>query len=146
MMKKASSKKEIKRVYTVKFPEKQQDKSLALKIIDNELPGVLNWVLDGLKRLTANKAFTDSDIVTEQVIQYKNEADTSYLFIEESGYVPDIENNKPLRELYMEYKGFCKDNNYMAFSSRNFKKRLQAHGFETRKTNLGQVVFCIVRV
>jgi putative DNA primase/helicase len=131
--------------FNVIIPERQQDKSLATKIIDKELPGVLNWVLDGLKRLTANKSFTESDIVAEQIIQYKNEADTSYLFLEESGYIPDIENNKPLRELYMEYKGFCKDNNYMAFSNRNFKKRLQTHGFETRKTSLGQVVYCAVK-
>jgi putative DNA primase/helicase len=130
--------------FNVIIPERQQDKSLATKIIDKELPGVLNWVLDGLKRLTANKAFTESDIVTEQIIQYKNEADTSYMFLEEYGYVPDVDSNKPLKELYMEYKSFCKENNYMAFSNRNFKKRLQVHGFETRKTRAGQIVFCII--
>jgi len=130
--------------FDVIIPERQQDKSLATKIIEKELPGVLNWVLDGLKRLTANKSFTESDIVTEQIIQYKNEADTSYMFLEEHGYVPDVNNHKTLKEIYKEYSSFCKENNYMAFSNRNFKKRLQVHGFETRKTSLGQIVFCII--
>ena len=88
--------------------------------------------------------FTISDIVTEQIEQYKNEADTSYLFIEEYNYIPDKDNNKPLREIYNEYKAFCRENNYMAFSSRNFKKRLQMHGFETMKSRIGQIVFCII--
>ncbi len=130
--------------FNVIIPERQQDKSLASKIIDNELPGVLNWVLDGLKRLTANKAFTESVIVTRQIEQYKNEADTSYLFIEDYNYIPDKDNSKPLREIYNEYKVFCRENNYMAFSSRNFKKRLQMHGFNTLKSRIGQIVFCII--
>jgi putative DNA primase/helicase len=130
--------------FNVIIPENQQDKNLALKIIDNELPGVLNWVLLGLKRLTINKMFTSSDIVINQIEQYKNEADSSYLFLEEYNYIPDLDNSKPLREIYNEYKAFCRENNYMAFSSRNFKKRLQVHGFETTKSRIGQIVFCII--
>lgn len=130
--------------FNVVIPENQQDKSLASKIIQNELPGVLNWVLAGLKRLTKNNMFTSSDIVADQIEQYKNEADSSFLFVQEYGYIPDNESNKPLKEIYIQYKEFCRENNYIAFSNRNFKKRLVAHGFETYRSRLGQIVYCII--
>lgn len=129
--------------FNVTIPEGLQDKNLAQKIIKKELPGVLNWVLDGLTRLTTNRAFTYSSIVTSQVEQYKNEADSSYLFLDENCIFPDFNSTKPLAELYSHYKDFCRQNNYMAFSNRNFKKRLEVHGFETFKSNIGRVVYCI---
>jgi len=104
---------------------------------------VLNWVLDGLKRLTANKAFTPSTIVADQVERYKNEADTSCLFLEEYSYFPDVSNTIALKQLYNEYKSYCRENNYQAYSNRNFKKHLETHGFVTHKTNLGILVYCI---
>ena len=129
--------------FNVVIPENQQDKNLASKIIENELPGVLNWVLKGLKRLTTNKAFTPSEIINEQVAQYKNEADTSYLFLEDHSYFPDNTNTYSLKQLYDEYKSFCRDNNYIAFSNRTFKKHLKTHGFETHRSKIGILVYCI---
>ncbi len=129
--------------FNVVIPENKQDKNLASRIIDNELPGVLNWVLDGLKRLTANRKFTESSIVSDQIAQYKNEADTSYLFLEDHSYFPDNDNTFTLKQLYDEYKVFCRDNNYIAFSNRTFKKHLKTHGFETYKSKVGILVYCI---
>ena len=40
--------------FRVTIPEADQDKTLANKIIKNELAGVFNWIIDGLKRLTQN--------------------------------------------------------------------------------------------
>ena len=37
------------------IPEKEQDKQLAKKIIESELSGVFNWVLEGLERLLEQK-------------------------------------------------------------------------------------------
>ena len=128
--------------FEVVIPENRQDKSLANKIIVSELPGVLNWVLEGLKRLTHNKAFTQSEIVVNQVQSYKNESDTVYLFIEEMGYVPDDSNYKTLRDLYHHYKIFCTDNNYRAFSNRSFSKQLKAHNFKTKRVSQGNIIFC----
>lgn len=44
--------------FDVTIPEEKQDKQLAQKIIKNELSGVFNWVLEGLKRLLLQKQFT----------------------------------------------------------------------------------------
>jgi putative DNA primase/helicase len=43
--------------FNVTIPEHEQDKELAKKIIDNELSGVFNWVLSGLKRLLMQQRF-----------------------------------------------------------------------------------------
>ena len=130
--------------FQVIIPEERQDKSLAQKIIEEELPGVLNWVLQGLSRLTKNGVFTHSDIVLNQVLQYKREADTTYLFLEENGYVPDENETQTLKLLYSVYKDFCSENNYRCLSNRSFKKRLESHQFKTKKISVGQVVYCKV--
>jgi len=128
--------------FNISIPEKKQDKILAQKIIANELPGVLNWVLEGLKRLDANKEFTYSSIIVSQIEQYKNEADSTYLFLDDRNISPDYNCTKTLAELYCDYRKFCVDNNYLAFSNRNFKKKLERHGFETFKSRVGIVVYC----
>ncbi len=128
--------------FEVVIPEPLQDKNLANKIVAKELPGVLNWVLEGMKRLTQNKAFTHSEIVNNQIKSYKNESDTAWLFLEEIGYVPDGSNYKPLRDMYSQYKTFCSENNYRAYSNRSFVKQIKSYQFETRRLNTGNVVFC----
>ncbi len=129
--------------FNVSIPENLQDKHLANKIIKNELPGVLNWVLAGLKRLTTNDSFTYSPIVETIVKQYKNEADSIYSFLDEYGFNPDEYNTITLADLYSKYKDFCNNYNFLAFGNRNFKKRLESHGFKTAKTRVGSVVYCL---
>ncbi len=126
------------------IPDENQDKNLAQKIIKSELPGVLNWVLEGLNRLTKKENFTHSDLVLQQVTKYKQEADTTFLFIEENGYIPDESDTTTLKDLYASYKAYCYENNYRLLSNRNFKKRLVSHHFLTQKTRVGQVVYCTI--
>lgn len=47
--------------FDVVIPERRQDRYLASRIIANERPGVFRWVLDGMRRLVANRgAFSPS--------------------------------------------------------------------------------------
>ena len=57
--------------FEITIPESEQDKQLSQKIIANELSGVFNWVLYGLKRLLENKKFTDSHRVRLAREQYE---------------------------------------------------------------------------
>ena len=47
--------------FEVTIPEEQQDDQLAEKIIKSELSGVLNRVLEGLKRVLKQRRFTKSE-------------------------------------------------------------------------------------
>ncbi len=58
------------------IPEHEQDKGLSSKIIDHELSGVFNWVLNGLDRLLKQKRFSDCEAAKQAVEQYKNESNS----------------------------------------------------------------------
>ena len=122
------------------IPEDKQDKELAQKIIANELPGVFNWVLEGLNRLLKQRKFTDSDIVRQQVEEYKRESDSVAMFLDEMQYVPSIQSTVFVSELYTEYKNFCLSDGYRALGKKNFTKRLRALNFVITKQR-GYVVY-----
>ena len=50
--------------FRVSIPESQQDRELARKL-RGELPGILNWALDGLIRLRQQGHFTESKVGLE---------------------------------------------------------------------------------
>ncbi len=124
------------------IPEGQQDKFLAKRIIDNELPGVLNWVLKGLARLLKHQTFTTADAAKEIQDIYRIENDNVLLFMEEFDYVKDDENYIPLSTLYSEYLVFCEAGTYFRKSKIHFSKSLVDNGFVKTKKNLGMVVHC----
>ena len=53
------------------IPKKKVDPLLAKKIIGSELPGIMNWVLEGWKRLVRQQAFTQSRILDKALEDYK---------------------------------------------------------------------------
>lgn len=66
-----------------RFDGKEADKYLKQKLIA-ELPGILNWALAGLKRLTEqNFEFTQSAVIAEASNRYKQEQNPMLNFMEE---------------------------------------------------------------
>lgn len=129
--------------FRVTITENDQDKELAQKIIKNELSGVFNWILEGLRRLLKNKNFTQSEIVKNEIETYRKESDSVAFFIEELDYqkVADRKEATLLRSIYGTYKSFCSDYGFHAVSSSNLRKRLNGLGFESEKINKGVVVY-----
>jgi len=122
--------------FRVTIPEAEQDKDLAQKIIDGELSGVFNWVLAGLRRLLKNKKFTASKIAEEALNDYKRESDSVACFLDES----ERESEGLLRDVYRDYKTYCSDSGVKALGKQKFRRRLELHGFEVEKINLGMRV------
>lgn len=110
--------------FNVTIPEHEQDKQLAKKIIDSELSGVFNWVLEGLKRLLENKQFTESEVVKQMRTQYEKESDSVALFLDGLGYKSDLNNWIQLIKLFNEYREYCREYGYKCLSYKNFQKRL----------------------
>lgn len=131
--------------FEVTIPEDRQNKNLAKQIISEELPGVLNWVLQGLNRILKNEKFSRCTIIEERLKSYRSESDSVYLFTEEKGYTPaknyTSDFQKTQKELYKEYRDFCKDDGYRPLSNRNFAVRLDKLGYERKRTKKGQVFF-----
>jgi putative DNA primase/helicase len=69
--------------FNVQIPEAEQDKELHRKIIDNELAGVFNWILAGLKRLLSNRKFTECIAIETTLKRYRTESDSVQMFLDE---------------------------------------------------------------
>ncbi|MFZ1636077.1 MAG: phage/plasmid primase, P4 family [Chitinophagales bacterium] len=123
--------------FGAKITDQEKDIQLADKIINNELPGVFNWLLVGLNRLQKQQDFTYSEIIEQEIAEFRKQSDSVALFIEEKGYISTISNRIAISDLYKEYKSFCLDDGYKALGKNNFSIRLKNLGFEPKRSNSG---------
>jgi putative DNA primase/helicase len=128
--------------FCVTIEEEKQDKLLASKIIDSELPGILNWVLEGLKRLLTQGKFTKCKIADEILTRYKIESDTVQLFLEEFGIQKSSDSKEfvTLKTFYNAYREFCVESGNKFVSKLTLSKRLQSLKYILEKRNKGKVV------
>lgn len=122
------------------IPEGERNPDLANEIIESELSGVFNWVLQGLQRLLTQKRFSDSEIVSAAVKHYKQQTDSVFQFLEESGYYKSSTSNTLLKYIFPQYRTYCHNNGLSPLGKPNFSRRLILLGyFLTRRSN-GMVV------
>ncbi len=122
--------------FRVTIPDKEQDKTLAKKIIKQELPGVFNWIIDGLKRLLKTEKFTESDLVNETLENYKRESDSVACFVDEHSAIVGLS----LKTTYADYRSYCLDCGFKPLGRNNFAKRLQTHGFLLETMRNGVII------
>lgn len=121
--------------FEVKIAEDERDIDLADKIIQNELPGVFNWLLQGLIRIQENKKFTISEKIIAALADFKKQTDNTALFIEEKRLIKSDRVKQSIKELYSQYKTFCSDDGHRPLGKTKFAKRLEYNGFiRTRVT------------
>lgn len=128
--------------FNVIIPENEQDKQLATKIINSELSGIFNWVLEGLNRLLLQKQFTFSETVKQSREQYEKESDSVKMFLDEYDYQPSSSSYITIKALYSEYREFCTNDGYVPINKINFTKRLKNCQIHTEKKNIGKVAYC----
>ena len=127
--------------FDVTIPPHEQDKQLHTKIIEQELSGVFNWVIEGLNRLLDQKGFTDCQAAQKAVDQYRTEADSVRMFMEELEYVKSPNKYKLSKNLYSQYRTFCLEDGYSPLKRGNFTKRLDAIGIVMSRLNVGNVAY-----
>ncbi len=127
--------------FIVRIPDDEQDKELAKKIIHDELSGVFNWVLDGLKRLLAQRNFSKCEAALNQLETYRRESDNVQMFLDEESLEKSIEAPKFLKEIYAQYSQYTRVSGYKACSSHTFSQRLRSLGFIFERRSKGYVVF-----
>lgn len=129
--------------FEVTIPEQEQDRQLHSKIINQELSGVFNWILNGLNRLINQKKFTHSEKTEQAVKDYKSESDSVLLFIDSNNYQPSFsaDDYRSSKDLYADYKNFCLEDGYRPVSHKTFKKRLESSGYAFERKNFGNVCY-----
>lgn len=127
--------------FDVTIPPQEQDKNLHTKIIENELSGVFNWVLNGLNRLLEQKRFSDCEAAQKAIEQYKIESNSVQMFLSENEYKGSPTNYRLIKDLYTEYRAFCIEDGMTPFKKTNFIKQLRALGLIVDRNMYGNVAF-----
>ena len=118
------------RVIVIEFPvtisEEKRVPNIEEKWLSNpeERSGILNWALEGLKRLFTNRCFTKSESMKNQIEQYKRWSQPAEYFLEKyCRYAPNLWITK--KELYEAYKLICEEEGLQVLSEENFAKEVK---------------------
>lgn len=114
----------------------QQDRSIAKRIIEEELHGVINWIIDGAQRAINRGRYTECPSGQEALRAWKAAADSVSLFYHEATEsVVDVSSYRNLprsSEVYEIYTWWAKKNGFRPGSSRTFGIRSAALGLRER--------------
>jgi putative DNA primase/helicase len=121
--------------FTTTIAKESQDRGLEKKLME-EGPGILNWLLDGSKRWSAEGLATP-EVIARATDEYRGEMDVIGAFIKERcvqgpGYYIRA------RELFRCYQDWCDENNEHACSERFLGLRLKELGLEQRRMSDGR--------
>ena len=111
------------------FADVEQDKDLDKKLL-SELPGIVNWAIEGAKRLVSrNYVFNRPEAVIRSIKALEEETSSAIAFFREFYMVIDDEISSFIdsrgvsnKEIYDDYIEWCADVNKKAMSMRKFFK------------------------
>ena len=116
---------------------KKVDPQLHYKIIDNELDGIFNRVVEALKILIQNKSFVNIPEMDNLLDEYKYSQDTVQQFIDdciERSLLNGITKASTIHEYYISY---CSRHKEPHLSLISFCKKLNRKGYQSIKRNDG---------
>lgn len=129
----------------------KQNKSLHTELIA-ELSGIFNWIILGLKRMEANGyKVTEPDSVKDEVLKYEINSNSILKFLEDKEYyhIPVYKNHAQesmlASAIYREYKEFCFECGYGAFSNIKFAEKLKDKGYQKKRNGEG-IVYTFYRM
>ncbi len=122
------------------FEEHEQERDLARKIIDAELPAIASWALDGVVDLLAREHFDLPESTIEATKEWRNNTDHIQSFLEQktepvSASAPDA---VMADRLYSVYRHWAEANGHKLMTSTSFGKRLKLLRVESHKRNNGR--------
>ncbi len=131
-----------RRVKPIHFPVsfykegRRADVGLADRIIASELPGVLNWIIEGARRYHKD-GLIDPASVTAATSAYREEVDPVRVFVveaeSEGRIVLDPAAQIKSSELYRVYSAWCVDNSLRPMGEAKFGRRMTAAGYESHR-------------
>ncbi len=128
--------------FPTSVPKDKRDTNLAKKIIENELPGVFNWVLMGLDRLIKNGEFSECSESDQLLQDYRDNSDIVKEFLAEAGYQKTFQRSDftTLQMVYEDFATFCKKAGEQPIPRSAFRPRLEENGLDCPKTKIGRIV------
>lgn len=129
---KDESKSFLRRLLILKFDKKpiRVDPELHFKIINDELGGIFNRVLEALIILLNDKKFVQIKELDETLAQYKYENDVVQQFIDEVNETGFIFGPTKVSKIHAFYVEFCRRHQEAKLSLTSFAKELIQKGYE----------------
>lgn len=105
-----------------------------------ELPGILNWALAGLRRLTANGAFTVPQSSEELATEVQRQQSPVQAFLDDACAFTEAANPVPLDELFPVYRAWARAADVEHPMDRErFGRALTSAGLTLRRDRVGSV-------
>jgi P4 family phage/plasmid primase-like protien len=115
-------------------------KNYADYLFENAGGAIMQWILDGAKKVIAsNYHLAVPTVVANAISEYKTANDWLGHFIDECCET-DVSFEEKSGELYSEYRAFCTRTGEYIRSSADFYTAIEAGGFKRRRTNKGNKI------
>lgn len=129
-----------RRIMLVAFPEtipRSERESDLDQQLQSELPGVLNWALEGLKRLRDSDGFTGDRPPGQTEITWQKWSNSIKRFVEE-GLEEAGGNDIAKSEVHGAYQNYCESEGIPARSQHKFSRWINTHtAFEDGRAHIG---------
>lgn len=123
------------------IPEDKIDTALLPKL-KTELPGVLNWALQGLRRLRANGKFTYAQLADRALEGYRETNDIEAAFLNDEKYcILDPALLEMSTPLYDVYRAYCLRNGHAPKSQKGVAAEWQRLGLVSCKSHGGHASY-----
>lgn len=121
------------------IPREERNTELSKEIIDEELSGIFNWMLNGLNRLRANGEFTHSEAIESMMKEYRRDSDSVFSFIQDSSYIDSLSSMIGAKALHQQYLDYCNENGIRNTEGlKQFKRSMENLGFRQIERNKGR--------
>ena len=98
-----------------------------------ELPGIFNWMVEGLRRLITRDGFTDSKELMISSQEYRQSNDSVAMFIGNMCKPDESSSGSPIHTLYKVYNVWSEFEGLRPLSKRNFTDRMEDLGYKKKK-------------
>jgi len=102
------------------------------------LSGILNFSIDGLRRLRLRGRLPESTAVTQAINQYKHESNPVAQWLDECTIVK-AGGTTAAKNAYADYERWCVDNGRQSLNSVHFGRELKRLGVVGKRGNQGVV-------
>lgn len=108
------------------------------RVLFDELPGIFNGAMDGLRRLMARGRFDPPRVAVEATRQLHDSADPFMIWLDDDPNVRRGESeSSPRSDVYARYSRWCRANGYQPLASGPFGIRLKGVGVRSSESRAG---------
>jgi len=120
--------------FNVTIPAEQQDRTLLAKL-ENELPGILNWAVQGCLKYQ-QQGLTEPECIKDATNEYRREMDKLQQWLDDMCSMEPSEHERA-GALYDSYKFYTVDNGGRPLSSNRFFNKLVERGLTKSRSSSG---------